>query len=364
METGDEEGAIDFDKIIGQTYKLILNNTFYRYDGTKFIPNSIPNTKDAMIPANIYNHVDNLELKIVGIVRPNPQTEIGSVDSGAILAYSPELTEYLFESSLNSEIVNWMKQDENILKDPLTGAEYQPDDERTVEEKRANDLIKYGGIKNPTDIIIYPKNFEAKNLIKEYLDEYNEEQRVKAINEYYESIGKTPEQATDEERKQAEARGKAAGVYYVDLMEVLVTSLNTLVNAISIVLIVFTSISLVVSSIMIGIITYISVLERTKEIGILRSVGARKKDISRVFNAETLIIGFTAGLIGILITAIISIPANIILYKLVDINNLVLLNPLHAIILIIISMGLTLIAGLIPSGVAARKDPVIALRTE
>ena len=207
METGDEEGAIDFDKIIGQTYKLILNNTFYRYDGTKFIPNSIPNTKDAMIPANIYNHVDNLELKIVGIVRPNPQTEIGSVDSGAILAYSPELTEYLFESSLNSEIVNWMKQDENILKDPLTGAEYQPDDERTVEEKRANDLIKYGGIKNPTDIIIYPKNFEAKNLIKEYLDEYNEEQRVKAINEYYESIGKTPEQATDEEQ-QAEARGK------------------------------------------------------------------------------------------------------------------------------------------------------------
>ena len=147
-------------------------------------------------------------------------------------------------------------------------------------------------------------------------------------------------------------------------MEVLVTSLNTLVNAISIVLIVFTSISLVVSSIMIGIITYISVLERTKEIGILRSVGARKKDISRVFNAETLIIGFTAGLIGILITAIISIPANIILYKLVDINNLVLLNPLHAIILIIISMGLTLIAGLIPSGVAARKDPVIAVRTE
>ena len=147
-------------------------------------------------------------------------------------------------------------------------------------------------------------------------------------------------------------------------MAVLVTSLNTLVNAISIVLIIFTSISLVVSSIMIGIITYISVLERTKEIGILRSIGARKKDISRVFNAETLIIGFTAGLIGISITALLSIPANLILSNLVNIENLVKVNPLHAIILILISMVLTLIAGLIPSRLAAKKDPVIALRTE
>ena len=115
---------------------------------------------------------------------------------------------------------------------------------------------------------------------------------------------------------------------------------------------------------MIGIITYISVLERTKEIGVLRSIGARKKDIARVFNAETLIIGLASGVMGITITALLSIPANIILTNLVEIDNLVLLDPIHAFILILISMGLTLIAGFIPSGIAARKDPVIALRTE
>jgi len=142
------------------------------------------------------------------------------------------------------------------------------------------------------------------------------------------------------------------------------SSITTIINAISYVLIAFVAISLVVSSIMIGIITYISVLERTKEIGILRAIGASKRDISRVFNAETLIVGFIAGVIGILVTLVLVILINIIIVRLTDIPNLAALPPVAAVILVCISMTLTFIAGLIPSRMAAKKDPVVALRTE
>lgn len=362
LDVGGENGEIDFDKIIGTTYKVVLNNELYHNDGTKFIPKFIPNTD--LINKSLYDDSNNIELKIVGIVRPNKETEIGSIDMGSIIGYSPELTNYILNNSLESEIIAWMNMDENLEKSPFSGEVYEPTLQKTVEDLRNEDLSELGGTKKPLEIIIYPKNFETKNQIKKYLDEYNEVKKIETINKYYSDLGITKEEATESQKKEAELLGKAAGVYYTDLMEVLVSSVNTLVNAISIVLIVFTSISLVVSSIMIGIITYISVLERTKEIGVLRSIGARKKDISRVFNAETLIIGFTAGLIGISITLLISIPANLILVKLIDINNIVLLNSLHAVVLIVISMVLTLIAGLIPSRLAAKKDPVIALRTE
>lgn len=363
-ESGDENGAIDFDKIIGHKYMLVLNDVLYDYDGTKFTNNIVRVSGINFISEELYNHEDNIELTIVGIVRPNKQTEIGSIDSGAVLAYSPELTNFILDKAQESEIIKWMNEEENLYKNPYTAEDYIQAGEKTPEQLWQDEIARLGGTKKPVEIVIYAKDFESKNLIKEHLDKYNEEKKQEAINEYYQSIGVTHETATREQRREAEKIGKAAGVYYVDLMAVLVTSLNTLVNAISIVLIIFTSISLVVSSIMIGIITYISVLERTKEIGILRSIGARKKDISRVFNAETLIIGFTAGLIGISITALLSIPANLILSNLVNIENLVKVNPLHAIILILISMALTLIAGLIPSRLAAKKDPVIALRTE
>ena len=135
-------------------------------------------------------------------------------------------------------------------------------------------------------------------------------------------------------------------------------------DAITIVLIAFSAISLVVSSIMIGIITYISVLERTKEIGILRALGARKKDITRVFNAETFIIGLSSGILGILIARLLIFPINMVLYDLTELENVARLNPLHALILIIVSMTLTLIGGLIPARIASKKDPVEALRTE
>jgi putative ABC transport system permease protein len=188
---------------------------------------------------------------------------------------------------------------------------------------------------DPASINFYAVDFESKEYIQSFIDEYN---------------------ASVEEKDRLE---------YTDLVGTLMSSVTIIVDAISYVLIAFVSISLVVSSIMIGIITYISVLERTKEIGILRAIGASKKDISRVFNAETMIIGFAAGAIGILATLLFCIPINLILRAVTDMNNIKAVLPVGAaFILIAISMVLTLIAGLIPSRIASKKDPVVALRTE
>ena len=189
-------------------------------------------------------------------------------------------------------------------------------------------------LETPSAISIYPIDFEAKEKIVDIIDEYNK------------SVG--------EEKK----------ITYTDMVGMLMSSVTDIINAISYILIAFVAISLIVSSIMIGIITYISVLERTKEIGILRSIGASKKDISRVFNAETVIVGFISGAIGILVTVLLNIPINIIIKSITNIDGLAALPPAAGIILIAISVCLTLIAGLFPSGVAAKKDPVVALRTE
>ena len=153
-------------------------------------------------------------------------------------------------------------------------------------------------------------------------------------------------------------------ISYSDLVGTMMSSVTSIVDIVSYVLMAFVSVSLIVSSIMIGIITYISVLERTKEIGILRSIGASKKDISRVFNAETFIIGLTSGILGIVITVLLNIPISLFLYDLLGVFNLATLPPVAGVILVLISMSLTLIAGLIPSRLAAKKDPVEALRTE
>ena len=186
----------------------------------------------------------------------------------------------------------------------------------------------------PASVLIYPKDFESKNKITARIEAYN-----------------------------AQA-GEERAVRYTDYVGLLMDSVTTIVNAISYVLVAFVAISLVVSSIMIGIITYISVLERTKEIGILRSIGASRRDVSRVFNAETLIVGFAAGVIGILVTVGLTLIANIILGNLTGIPDIAALPPLAGVILVCISMLLTLIAGIIPSRIASRKDPVVALRTE
>lgn len=195
--------------------------------------------------------------------------------------------------------------------------------------------LGYVDREKPSGINLYPKDFEAKERVTDAIEAYNDK---------------------------AEEADK---ITYTDMVAMLMSSVTTIVNAISYVLIAFVAISLIVSSIMIGIITYISVLERTKEIGILRSIGASKRDISRVFNAETTIVGLTAGVIGIGITLLLLIPINLILHSLTGISTLSAALPvLGAVILVAISVLLTYVAGLIPSGFAAKRDPVEALRTE
>ena len=309
-----------FDEILGTKFHLIYNDALYSFTGTHFVTNNI--TK-----AIAEDDEKSLELEVVGIVRLNSETEIGSI-TGTV-GYLSSLTDHVLEKSLNSEIVNWQIENKDI--DVFTG---NPFTENPKEERYEN-LKKLGGVATPTTINIYPVDINAKEKIKERLDAYNAAQ-------------------TEEADK----------VIYTDLIEVVISSISTIINIISYVLIAFTAISLFVSSIMIGIITYISVLERTKEIGILRSIGARKKDISRVFNAETIIIGFTAGIMGIGITLLFTIPINIILHRLVEISNIAKLNPVHGVMMVVISMALTLIAGFIPARIAAKRDPVIALRTE
>ena len=196
-------------------------------------------------------------------------------------------------------------------------------------------MLSFLGSKSlPHTIMLYPKNFNSKDNLLDYLDKYNDNKK------------------------------ESDKILYTDQAKMISSMSGKVMNAITLVLIAFSSISLIVSSIMIGIITYISVLERTKEIGILRAIGARKKDITRVFNAETFIIGITSGTIGVLIALILTIPTNAIIYSLTELDNVAVLNPYHALILIIISLTLTIIGGFIPAKIASKKDPVKALRSE
>jgi putative ABC transport system permease protein len=209
----------------------------------------------------------------------------------------------------------------------------QPQDRGTSLAKNLT-AMGVSDIDKPSSIFIYPKDFESKAKLNALIDAYNE------------------------------AAGEENAIRYTDYVGLIMSSVTTIINAISYVLIAFVAISLVVSSIMIGIITYISVLERTKEIGILRAIGASKRDISRVFNAETLIVGFVAGAIGILVTLLLVMLMNVVIQSVTGIPNLAGLPARAGFILVGISMVLTFIAGLIPSRMAAKKDPVVALRTE
>jgi putative ABC transport system permease protein len=241
------------------------------------------------------------------------------------IAYTTALTTAVIKDAQNSKIAIAQKESD---KDVLLGTPFKES------KVKGNALLKLGADTTPTGINIYPKNYESKDKIKEYLDKYNNDK-------------------SDKDK-----------MVYSDMAEMITSMTGTLINTITYVLVGFAAISLLVSTVMISIITYVSVIERTKEIGILRSVGARKKDISRVFNAETLIIGFTAGVIGVVISYLLSVPINSIISKLAGITGIASLKPIHALGLITGSIMLTLIAGFIPARMAAKKDPVVALRTE
>lgn len=271
----------------------------------------------------VYNSDSGIKLTITGILRLKENAASSYLSEG--IAYTKELTDYVLENANNSKIALSQKKS-NI--DVLTGLPFIND---TLKENRLSSL---GVITIPTGINIYPTNFENKDQIKKYLDNYNNDKK------------------------------EESQIIYSDMAETITNAIGTLINTVTYVLVGFAAISLIVSTIMIGIITYVSVIERTKEIGILRSVGARKKDITRMFNAETLIIGFASGSLGVIVSYLLTIPINSIINKLVKINNIAELSIMSAILLIIGSMILTLIAGFFPSRMAAKKDPVIALRTE
>ena len=358
-EISFEETSYSYDELLNLKYKLVLNSDYYEKEGSIWIDRS----DDSEYMKNL---VDNsLEISVVGIIRLNEETV---TTSSGLIGYTSELMEYLINKINESDIVKEQLSNSNI--NVFTGSEFNTGDEfdmnnlsyeermylssldqtelaeyiRSYTENMSttyeDNLEKLGisSLDTPSTINIYPKDFDSKEEIKNIILEYNQMQED---NDMEENV-----------------------INYTDMVGVLMSSVTNIVNVISYVLIAFVAISLIVSSIMIGIITYISVLERTKEIGILRAIGASKKDISRVFNAETVIEGMVAGVLGIVITIILNIPINIIIKNVVNISNISKLPVLGAIILVIISVVLTFIAGLIPSRFASKKDPVVALRTE
>ena len=314
---GDEE--VSFDDIMDKEFKIILNDDYYQKIGNTFIP-----SQDY---EKMYNSDNSITVKVTAIIRGKEDKEVVANSSG--LAYTNSLVDLVISSNKNSAIVKAQEQvDYNILTNQVF-------DDETNSTNTKDMMMGYLGADTlPIAIYIYPKDFDTKDYITDYLDDYNN--------------GK------DEEDM----------VQYTDMADMISSLTGSIMDAITVVLIAFSSISLVVSSIMIGIITYISVLERTKEIGILRALGARKKDIKRVFNAETFIIGMFSGLLGIAIAYILTIPTNMIIENLSGLANVAKLNPFHALILILISLILTIIGGAIPASMASKKDPVEALRTE
>ena len=352
--------SYDFNEIVGTKFKMLLSSDYYKKENGIWVNKK----NDENYLKSKLKEAETIE--IVGIIKPSENSVVSANTMGGML-YRTDLEKYVIEKSNNADIVKDQKSNKeiNVLTNQkfsnsefdmknLSVAEQQylaslPPEELAdvIADYRELSSLTYetvleslGAIdtNEPSSIYIYAKDFESKDEIKNIISKYNDKQ---------------------------EKSGKDSNViHYSDLVGVLMSSVTNIVNIIRDVLIGFVSISLVVSSIMIGIITYISVLERTKEIGILRAIGASKKDVSRVFNAETLIVGLFSGLIGIGVTILLNIPINIIIHSIADVKHIASLPLAGAIGLVIISVILTLIAGLIPSRMASKKDPVEALRTE
>jgi len=336
-----DRGIIAVEDIVGLKIKAISNNDFYVKDGMRFSPKS--SMSDLM---ELYYGEVGILLEISGIIRAKEQIKFSVLNEG--LAYSDSLAKMFIEDAMKSEIVKAQKE---FYVNILTGEQFASDlfnvlsvippditsrliGGITLPVTKRNTLQKLGAFETPVSVVLYPKDFKSKQKVLEYLDAWNE--------------GKSDEET----------------VIYIDLASTITRLLDGVLSASTIVLLAFALISLAVSLIMIGIITYISVTERTKEIGILRALGARKIDVTRVFNAENFIIGTFSGILGIFIASLLILPMNSIIERMTGLPDVAYLNPLIALGLAGASVILTILGGLIPAKMAARKDPVEALRSE
>ncbi|OTN77562.1 ABC transporter ATP-binding/permease [Enterococcus sp. 8G7_MSG3316] len=312
IEDGD---TVNFNDVVGTKITLASNDAYYTELPTgNFIPNQDLD--------DVFENNSNKELTISGILRIKQNSTMNLLSTG--IAYSDALAQEVIKENQDSAIVQAQEDsDTNVMTN------------EPVDDSTKDSLIAYlGGSNLPNSIMIYPNDFTAKEEILDYLDAYNE--------------GKDSEDQ----------------IVYSDLAGTMTQLTGGLMDAITYVLIAFAGISLVTSMIMIGIITYTSVLERTKEIGVLKALGARKKDITRVFDAETCILGIASGALGVFIAWLTTFPINAVLYNMTDLENVAQLNPLHGLILIVVSTVLTMIGGHIPAKMAAKKDAAIALRAD
>ena len=307
---------IDFEEIVGTEFQLVLNDDFYtQTEHGNFLPNTDLE--------EVYEAESNITLTISGIIRRPEEITVTVLNRG--IAYSDALARHIIDLELNSQIVEAQREaDHNVITF------------ESINDLERDALVAtFGGDTTPLMIFLYPSSFEGKDAIISHIDDFNS-------NQTYESDR----------------------IAITDLASTMTDLTRGIMDGITMTLIAFSAFSLIISLIMIAIITYISVIERTKEIGVLRALGARKKDISRVFNAETFIIGICSGILAIGITYILTIPINQVVEAATELVNVADLDPFHAVILIIVSLGLTLLGGMIPAQMAANKDPVEALRAE
>lgn len=309
----EDGNKIKFNKLIGKQFSVVSNNNYYQELPTgMFVPRKTSQ--------NMYN--SGTKLRLSAVIRPKNEDSMALLSTG--IAYSDKLTQNVIDQNENSTIVKAQKAtDRNVL----TG--------QSMNNSQKEQMLQtLGATSVPTGIMIYPNNFDSKDKVLDYLDKWNK------------------------------GKSKKDQIIYTDMSSAVTTMTGGLLNGITTVLVAFAAISLITSMIMIGILTYTSVLERTKEIGVLKALGARKRDITRVFDAETFILGVFAGVLGVGIAYLLTFPINSVIYHLTDLANVAQLNPLHALILIIISTVLTLLGGHLPARMAAKKDAAIALRSE
>lgn len=373
----EKDISYTFDEILDTEFKLVMPTDMYKYNDVTGTWDDY--SKDDKYMTNVVNNGTDIE--VCGIIRPNDDAVSTSISSG--IGYTAKLTEYIIEEVKNSEIAKAQLADTSV--DVFTGVPF--DNDRNTEitmddvnaymatlspEESTQMQAMTSGMSDDQILQLFSASLKARttdatldsNKSKLGITDLDTPSQIDIYATDFDSKEKVQDIIKDYNKSQQDDGKEENVINYTDYVGIMMSSVSTIINAISYVLIAFVAISLIVSSIMIGIITYISVLERTKEIGVLRSIGASKKDVSRIFNAETLIEGFVSGALGIVVTLLLCIPANALIKHLTDISNVAQLPVAGGVILIIISMFLTFIAGLIPAKLAAKKDPVVALRSE